>query len=275
MRELLADISTGFTNLKVGDIADPILKDSVSSKFIGTSLIKYGKLYVWDDLNFTKEFIAGMHVPSDEEWKTLEMHLGMSQAQADGTSWRGTDEGRKLKHRRTAVGSPPVGVSTNVHPRWNYNSTVFGLDTVNFAALPGGYRDTDGTFNDLGSRGYWWSATESGSLAWGRYLSSSNAGVSRNASNKAYGRSVQCVRAATSEEQTLSDGVIVGQGEDHNGNIYDLVKIGTQVWTVQNIAATNYTDGTAVTSYDYDDDSTNSFYDNEGDSIWTRLNFLI
>ena len=30
-----------------------------------------------------------------------------------------------------------------------------------FTGLPGGYRDNDGTFYDIGYNGYWWSSTES------------------------------------------------------------------------------------------------------------------
>ncbi len=40
----------------------------------------------------------GWHLPSDSEWKELEMYLGMSQTEADKKStWRGFDEGTKLK----------------------------------------------------------------------------------------------------------------------------------------------------------------------------------
>lgn len=40
-------------------------------------------------------------MPSDDEWKELEMYLGMSQADADSEGWRGTDEGGKLKETGT------------------------------------------------------------------------------------------------------------------------------------------------------------------------------
>lgn len=40
---------------------------------------------------------TGWHVPIEDEWKQSEMHLGISQAQADATGWRGTNEGGKLK----------------------------------------------------------------------------------------------------------------------------------------------------------------------------------
>jgi uncharacterized protein (TIGR02145 family) len=41
---------------------------------------------------------AGWHLPSDEEWKTLEKYLGMTQTEADKTAeWRGSDEGSKVR----------------------------------------------------------------------------------------------------------------------------------------------------------------------------------
>ena len=58
----------------------------------------YGSLYnkhaARDNRNIAPE---GWHVPTDEEWKKLEMYLGMSRSEADKDGWRGTDEGDKLK----------------------------------------------------------------------------------------------------------------------------------------------------------------------------------
>ncbi len=53
----------------------------------------YGAYYNWYTVNTGKLCPSGWHVPSDEEWKTLEMHLGMSQESADSWAWRGTNEG--------------------------------------------------------------------------------------------------------------------------------------------------------------------------------------
>lgn len=54
----------------------------------------YGRLYNWYAVNDSRNIApTGWHVPSDEEWKTLEKYLGMSQSEADDTGWRGTNEG--------------------------------------------------------------------------------------------------------------------------------------------------------------------------------------
>ena len=90
----------------------------------------------------------------------------MTQAQADATDWRGTDQGTKLK---------PGGSS--------------GLN------IPlAGYRGTDGSFYGLSSYANLWSSSESGASAWGRFLLSGGAAVDRDTGGKGYGFSVRCLR---------------------------------------------------------------------------------
>ena len=143
----------------------------------------YGGLYQWDEMMQyeTQEGTQGIcpvgwHIPSDDEWKTLEMHLGMDQATADTTNWRGTDEGDKLKELSKCTGGVNCAVS-------------------NFEGLLAGHRSTSGSFNYLGSYAYLWSSSESGSNAWRRSLNSGN--FHRQPPlrlSQAYGFSVRCVK---------------------------------------------------------------------------------
>jgi len=124
----------------------------------------------------------GWHVPSDEEWKELEMQLGMSQSEADNTSGRGTNEGSKL------AGNASL---------WNdgdlENNSAFG--SSGFTALPGGLRGHNGNFGSIGLSGYWWSSAEhSSSSAWYRHLSYGYSNVYRFNNYKDNGFSVRCVR---------------------------------------------------------------------------------
>ena len=68
-----------------------------------TNVDPYGYLYngfaVEDNCNIAPE---GWHVLTDEEWKELEMYLGMSRSEADESDYRGTDEGSKLKETVTS-----------------------------------------------------------------------------------------------------------------------------------------------------------------------------
>ncbi|OPZ98714.1 MAG: hypothetical protein BWY70_01159 [Bacteroidetes bacterium ADurb.Bin408] len=112
---------------------------------------------------------AGWHIPGDGEWKTLEMALGMSQAEADlSNMWRGAGIGTSLK----------LGGSS-------------GFD----ALLSGGLWGTGGSFLYLNSMTYFWTSTESGSNAWRRCLSATADNVGRwNTFPKTYGFSVRCVK---------------------------------------------------------------------------------
>ncbi|OYT15060.1 MAG: hypothetical protein B7C24_15050 [Bacteroidetes bacterium 4572_77] len=144
----------------------------------------YGGLYQWNELMqyATQEGVQGIcpdgwHIPTDNEWKQMEMYLGMSQSEADNEGPRGTDEGRKLK-------------STS---GWNYDGN--GTNSSGFSALPWSARYSDGEFGSLGISGYWWSSTEgSDSVSWSRRLSNSNDQVFRWDYPKTYGYSVRCLK---------------------------------------------------------------------------------
>ena len=86
----------------------------------------YGYLYNWYAVNDIRNIAPeGWHVPTDEEWKELEMYLGMSQTEADDTGYRGTNEGGKLKEAGTTHWETPNTGATN---------------ETGFSALPGGCR---------------------------------------------------------------------------------------------------------------------------------------
>ena len=95
---------------------------------------KYGKLYNWYAVNDPRGLAPkGYHIPTDAEWTQLSDYLG-------GESEAGT----KMK-------------STS---GWVENGN--GTNSSGFSGLPGGYRYYDGTFDDIGDYGYWWSSTEDG-----------------------------------------------------------------------------------------------------------------
>ena len=124
---------------------------------------------------------TGWHIPSDDEWKDLEMELGMSQAEADATGWRGTNEGGKLKSTCMELWNAPNTGATN---------------ESGFLALPGGFRNNgDGVFGNAGNYGVWWSATQDiGDYVWGRDLFYGLAEVNRHNASKSVGFSVRCLR---------------------------------------------------------------------------------
>ena len=130
----------------------------------------YGKLYNWYAVNDPRGLAPeGWHVPTDFEWTTLENCLGGA-AVAGGA----------MKETGAIHWTTPNTGATNIS---------------GWAGLPGGYRNSLGTFNGVGNGGYWWSSTVvSTSYAWFRYLNYSNGIISRDFNDKKVGFSVRCLR---------------------------------------------------------------------------------
>jgi len=147
----------------------------------------YGALYNWYAVNGDtngngiKDIeIApdGWHIPTDEEWKELEMFLGMSQSVLDNEGWRGTDEGQKLKSMS------------------GWDSDGDGIDEVGFAAFPGGNcNGADGYFNLMGTNTFFWTTSEYTTYyAWCRNLRYEFDNIERMMHHKKNGFSVRCVK---------------------------------------------------------------------------------
>jgi uncharacterized protein (TIGR02145 family) len=144
----------------------------------------YGMLYNWYAVNDPRGLApAGWHVPSDAEWKQLEMYLGMNQAEADRAGSRGTDEGGKLKESGTTHwASPNVGANNE----------------SGFSALAGGSRGSGGDFYDFGEYASFQSSSSSSEFgldeSWCRHLFYANSRIHRYHYSKTYGWSVRCVK---------------------------------------------------------------------------------
>ncbi len=138
----------------------------------------YGRLYTWEAA--LTACPSGWSLPTDEEWKIMEMELGMSQSQANAKDLRGTDEGWKMKETG--------------YTHW-YSTNRDATNSSGFTALPGGYRLSSGACEHLRGIGLWWSSTEnSGTHAWRRLLTCSGGQVSRYDSYKTRGFSVRCLK---------------------------------------------------------------------------------
>lgn len=143
----------------------------------------YGYLYNWyavtDVHNIAPE---GWRVPTDDDWKELEMFLGLSPTEADDAGYRGSNEGSKL------AGNASLWDSGDLEDN-------AALGESGFSALPGGYRPTDGYFLTLGRNAYFWSATEFNTGgAWYRSLHYVSSDVGRSYGSKQGGFSVRLVR---------------------------------------------------------------------------------
>ncbi len=136
-----------------------------------SNLSIYGRLYNWYAVNDSRGLAPeGWHIPTDEEWKELEMYLG-------------TNEGSKL------AGNPALWKDGDLK-----NNNAFRES--GFSALPGGYRNSyDGNFYDMGYSATFWSASEDYNVgAWYRYLSYHDSDITRSGYYKLGGFSVRCLR---------------------------------------------------------------------------------
>ncbi len=131
--------------------------------------ITYGALYNWYTIGTGKVCPSGWHVPSSTEWINLITYLGGENG-----------AGGKLKEIGTVNWISPNSSTTN---------------ETGFTALPGGYRDLNGTYFNFKSVGYWWSSTESFTNYASILILYNNAGnISRSDYIKQSGLSVRCIK---------------------------------------------------------------------------------
>ena len=139
----------------------------------------YGKLYNWyavagihdNDSNTPNKKLAptGYHIPSDAEWTTLTTFLG-GEAVAGG----------KIKAKGTSLWISPNTAATN---------------ESGFTGLPGGSRNSDGSFGDVSFSGDWWSSSEYlTTTAWSPTLNYDTGVAYKSNHGKTNGLSVRCIK---------------------------------------------------------------------------------
>ncbi|MFO7575738.1 MAG: fibrobacter succinogenes major paralogous domain-containing protein [Bacteroidales bacterium] len=155
--DLVTD-ATGWSNLTTPGFA-----------WYGNNSDVYGALYNWHTVNTGKLCPNGWHVPGDGEWSILIEFLG-GEAIA----------GNKLKEAGIAHWLSPNPVTAN---------------ESGFTALPGGFRNSNGTYSNVRRYGYWWSSTErSASDAWARSVYYGYSNADRSSGSIKSGFSVRCIK---------------------------------------------------------------------------------
>jgi uncharacterized protein (TIGR02145 family) len=142
----------------------------------------YGALYNWYVLdnasNGGKNVCPALwQVPSDEDLTALTDYLI-----ANGYGYQGaeSDIAKALAAVSGWTLSPTSGTPGNDTSYNNFSG---------FTALPGGFRNIDGTFDKIMNDGYWWSSVDS----WYRSMGSDYSKVYRGQWGKNHGFSVRCV----------------------------------------------------------------------------------
>lgn len=133
----------------------------------------YGHLYNWYAVKDPRQIAPlGWHVPTYEDWDTLQIFLGYDLV-----------AGGKLKEIGTA--------------HWMFPNTG-ATDEYDFTALPGGQRADSiysGTFSEITTQGYWWSSSELDTVyPWGVNLSYNSEGMTNwGASTRKSGFSIRLI----------------------------------------------------------------------------------
>ncbi|HPE56817.1 MAG TPA: FISUMP domain-containing protein [Bacteroidales bacterium] len=148
----------------------------------------FGGLYTWDEMmKYSNTSGAqgicpnGWHIPTDEEWKTMEAssdsQFGAGDPEWDAAGWRGLD----------------AGLNSKSETGWTQNGN--GTNLYNFNALPAGYLEYTGGYFRLTEGAYFWSSTESDAdHAWRRGFHFTKDNVHRWPYEKAAARSVRCLK---------------------------------------------------------------------------------
>lgn len=129
----------------------------------------YGALYNWLAVSTGVLCPVGWHIPSDSEWTTLELFLGVEYA------------GIRLKEAGFTHWLP-------------YVSSDGYANSTYFTALPGGHRNRLGTYEGMGYTGWWWSLTEYNSIIYLREIDYQLWSIERFLADKNNGLSVRCIK---------------------------------------------------------------------------------
>ena len=128
--------------------------------------IIYGKLYNWYAVNDPRGLAPiGYYIPSVDDWNTLE----------DSIICKKNFKGGPMKSE--------FG--------WENNGN--GNNSIGFAGLPGGFRDRDGGFKDIGAKGFWWGTNRQHS-SFSRSLFANDGNVHKEFHDYEVGLSVRCLK---------------------------------------------------------------------------------
>lgn len=187
--------------------------------------IKYGALYNWYAATDVRKITSSDSwvVPTRVNWNTLLASIGAT--------------GGALKLKDTGSVYWLLGNGTNIY---------------SFSARGTGYRASDsGTFEQINDECRFISS--SAYASWGCYclqLLDNNDNLVVSGTDRKIGFSIRLVRTATAAEQLLADGTACAPYVGNDGKIYPTVKIGTQVWTAENLVETKYRNDDWITGFD-------------------------
>ncbi len=130
----------------------------------------YGGIYRWNEaMNYGsgKDICPdGWHIPTNEEWKKLEIAMGMSPFALDSIGWRGKNAGEKIKNNN------------------GFNVTL------------GGYAEYSGNFASIGLFANFWTSTmhTDTSMVFYRSIGKDYPTIDHDFTDKNMGLSIRCIK---------------------------------------------------------------------------------
>jgi uncharacterized protein (TIGR02145 family) len=184
----------------------------------------YGYLYNWHAVNDRRNIApAGWHIPSQEEWLTLENYLS-----ANGFNFDGTKTGNKFAK---SLASRTLWKGSNMPGGPGNNMSV--NNSTNFTGLPGGGRyGNSGVFFSKSEAAFWWTRDESTTVeAYYRGLFYGYSFFSNFVSSKNLGFGIRCIKSdlatvttnaidSVTTHSATGGGVVTADGQDevtHSG----------------------------------------------------------
>lgn len=266
---LFVESQNEWEKLECKDAACNFLNNPTKSGVLYTFNAAIAREWKNDNNDFQGVCPDGWHLPSDEEWKTLEQFLGISKTDTDVLGYRGTNQGSQLA-------SSTNWSNSNESPLLNNDN----IGKSKFDAIPGGFRFSISFFGTY-TQARWWTSTFSpDNEVYGRQINVGSSAINRFSESpyKPYAFNVRCIKGpaipepydeqmidfiTTSEDIRIKeqkkkeekekaklflskiDSIVnskiqTGDFVDkRDNNKYKWVKIGDQTWMAENLRYTN------------------------------------
>jgi uncharacterized protein (TIGR02145 family) len=139
-----------------------------------------GRLYTWEEA--MRAAPPGWHLPSDEEWKELEVSLGLTREQADQEGFRVDTDGLLAGKIKLKEAWPD---------KYEGIPIIITNETGFSAIIAGFYANDEFTHDGYAS---WWTCSGNDSHAWIRHIGFFDNTITRVLNRKEFAFSVRCVK---------------------------------------------------------------------------------